>query len=158
MTGITRVSKESIFSDLNNLEVITTTSEKYEDAFGFMEKEVFDALDEFGMSERKADVKRWYDGFTFGSKTDIYNPLSVVSFLSKGKLRTYWANASSNSLVGKLIREGDRDVKISFENLLSGEHLIMPVDEQIVYNMPDADEAAICRITMILSKHCSRMT
>lgn len=143
MTGITRVSKESIFSDLNNLEVITTTSEKYEDAFGFTEKEVFDALDEFGMSERKADVKRWYDGFTFGSKTDIYNPWSVVSFLSKGKLRTYWANTSSNSLVGKLIREGDRDVKISFEKLLSGEHLIMPVDEQIVYNMLDADEAAI---------------
>lgn len=165
MTGITRVStpqaslgKESIFSDLNNLEVITTTSEKYEDAFGFTEKEVFDALDEFGMSERKADVKRWYDGFTFGSKTDIYNPWSVVSFLSKGKLRTYWANTSSNSLVGKLIREGDRDVKISFEKLLSGEHLIMPVDEQIVYNMLDADEAAICRITMILSKRSSRMT
>ena len=143
MTGITRVSKESVFSDLNNLEVITTTTEKYEDAFGFTEKEVFDALDEFGMSDEKEDVKKWYDGFTFGRVTDIYNPWSVINFLSKGKLRTYWANTSSNRLVGKLIREGSKNIKQSFERLLSGEHLITPVDEQIVYNMLEADEAAI---------------
>lgn len=143
MTGITRVSKESVFSDLNNLEVITTTSEKYEDAFGFTEEEVFASLDEFGMSDKKDDVKRWYDGFTFGNMTDIYNPWSVINYLSKGKLRTYWANTSSNSLAGKLIREGSKNIKQSFETLLSGEHLIMPVDEQIVYDMLDADETAI---------------
>ena len=66
MTGITRISKESIFSDLNNLEVVTTTSEKYEDYFGFTEEEVFAALDEYGLSDRKGEVKRWYDGFTLG--------------------------------------------------------------------------------------------
>lgn len=143
MTGITRVSKESVFSDLNNLEVITTTSEKYEDAFGFTEEEVFAALDEFGMSDKKEDVKRWYDGFTFGNTADIYNPWSVINYLSKGKLRTYWANTSSNGLVGKLIREGSKTIKQSFERLLSGEHLITPVDEQIVYDMLDADETAI---------------
>lgn len=143
MTGITRVGKESVFSDLNNLEVITTTSEKYEDAFGFTEEEVFAALDEFGMSDKKEDVKRWYDGFTFGNTADIYNPWSVINYLSKGKLRTYWANTSSNSLAGKLIREGSKNIKQSFERLLSGEHLTMPVDEQIVYNMLDADETAI---------------
>ncbi|MEY8431829.1 AAA family ATPase [Lachnospiraceae bacterium 48-42] len=143
MTGITWVSKESVFSDLNNLEVITTTAEKYEDAFGFTEKEVFDALDEFGMPDKKEEVKRWYDGFTFGRMTDIYNPWSVINYLSKGKLRTYWANTSSNSLVGKLIRESSKNIKQSFERLLSGEHLITPVDEQIVYNMLDADETAI---------------
>lgn len=143
MTGITRVGKESVFSDLNNLEVITTTSEKYEDAFGFTEEEVFAALDEFGMSDKKEDVKRWYDGFTFGNTADIYNPWSVINYLSKGKLRTYWANTSSNGLAGKLIREGSKNIKQSFERLLSGEHLTMPVDEQIVYNMLDADETAI---------------
>ncbi len=143
MTGITRVSKESIFSDLNNLEVVTTTSDKYETAFGFTEEEVFSALDEFGMSKKKMDVKRWYDGFTFGNKTDIYNPWSVIHYLDKGKLRAYWANTSSNALVGKLIREGNRDVKQSFERLLSGEHLVTSIDEQVVYNMLDADETAI---------------
>ena len=143
MTGITRVSKESIFSDLNNLEVVTTTSDKYEVAFGFTEEEVFAALDEYGMSDRQVDVKRWYDGFTFGNRTDIYNPWSVINYLSKGKLRAYWANTSSNSLVGKLIQEGTKDVKLSFEKLFSGEHLYTEIDEQIVYNMLDEDEAAI---------------
>ncbi len=143
MTGITRVSKESIFSDLNNLEVITTTSDKYAECFGFTEEEVYAALDEYGMSEKKKDVKRWYDGFTFGSKTDIYNPWSIINYLATGKLRTYWTNTSSNSLVGKLIREGAREIKQSFEDLLCGKHLTTHLDEQIVYNMLDINDAAI---------------
>lgn len=142
MTGITRVSKESIFSDLNNLEVVTTTSDKYVDCFGFTEKEVFDAMDEYGLSE-KEEVKHWYDGFTFGSLTDIYNPWSILNYLDKKKLTTYWANTSSNSLVGKLIREGSRNVKLTFERLLQGEHIKTPIDEQIVYNQLDQDERAI---------------
>ena len=108
MTGITRVSKESIFSDLNNPEVITTTSEKYQSSFGFTEREVFEALDEYGYSNRKEEIKSWYDGFTFGSLTDIYTPWSILNFLDKGKISTYWANTSSNRLIGKLIREGRR--------------------------------------------------
>ncbi|MCI5501566.1 MAG: AAA family ATPase, partial [Lachnospiraceae bacterium] len=104
MTGITRVSKESIFSDLNNLNVVTTTSDEYATAFGFTEEEVFNALDDYGYSDKKELVKKWYDGFTFGSKTDIYNPWSILNFLDTGKIGTYWANSSSNSLVGKLIR------------------------------------------------------
>ena len=106
MTGITRVSKESIFSDLNHLEVVTTTSGKYADSFGFMEEEVFAALDEFGLTEKKEEVKEWYDGFCFGDHRDIYNPWSILNYLDKGKVGTYWANTSSNSLAGKLIREG----------------------------------------------------
>ena len=143
MTGITRVSKESIFSDLNNLKVVTTTSDEYATAFGFTEEEVFDALDEYGWSEKKGDVKRWYDGFIFGSLTDIYNPWSILNYLDTGKLTTYWANTSSNSLVGKLIREGSRNVKLTFERLLQGEHIRTPIDEQIVYNQLDRDERAI---------------
>ena len=143
MTGITRVSKESIFSDLNNLKVITTTSEKYREAFGFTEEEVFAALDEFQLSEQKEKVKQWYDGFTFGSRKDIYNPWSIINFLSTGQLGTYWANSSSNRLAGKLIREGSREVKQRFEELLFGQHLFTVLDEQIVYNQLDNDEEAV---------------
>lgn len=143
MTGITRVSKESIFSDLNNLEVVTTTSKKYATSFGFTEQEVFEALDEYGYSERKEEVKQWYDGFTFGSHTDIYNPWSILNFLDKGEISTYWANTSSNSLVGKLIREGNRRIKTNFEQLLSGKSICCPIDEQIVYNQLNRKEGAI---------------
>ena len=143
MTGITRVSRESIFSDLNNLEVVTTTSEKYADSFGFTEKEVFRALDEYGMSDRKEEVKRWYDGFAFGRYKDIYNPWSVLNFLDKGKVAPYWADSSSNSLVGKLIQEGSRELKTIFERLLQGETVIEEIDEQIAYNQLDDNEQAI---------------
>ncbi|MBQ6995452.1 MAG: AAA family ATPase [Lachnospiraceae bacterium] len=142
MTGITRVSKESIFSDLNNLEVVTTTADKYADAFGFTEQEVFASLEEFGYVDREK-VKFWYDGFFFGMLKDIYNPWSILNFLDKGKFTTYWANTSSNSLVGKLIREGSKGIKTEFERLLEGEHLITPIDEQIVYNQLNGSEKAI---------------
>jgi hypothetical protein len=133
MTGITRVSKESIFSDLNNLEVITTTSEKYETAFGFTEKEVFDSMDEMEMSE-KDKVKYWYDGFVFGKTSDIYNPWSILNYLDKGKFSAYWANTSSNKLVGKLLREGNQNIKGKFETLIQGGEIEAQIDEQIVYN------------------------
>ncbi len=143
MTGITRVSKESIFSDLNNLEVVTTTSEKYEDSFGFTEEEVWTALQECGLYENRMAVKDWYDGFTFGKRKDIYNPWSIINYLDKKRLSAYWANTSSNGLVEKLIREGSADIKISMENLLKGEHLYREVDEQIIFDQLDADEGAI---------------
>ena len=143
MTGITRVSKESIFSDLNNLEVVTTTSEKYGDCFGFTEEEVFESLDEYGLSDRKEEVKSWYDGFTFGNRTDIYNPWSILHYLDKGELGAYWANSSSNSLAGKLVRQGSKDLKSSFEDLLEGKSIRAELDEQIVYDQLDDDEEAI---------------
>ena len=143
MTGITRVSKESIFSDLNNLEVVTITSEKYTDCFGFTENEVFAALEQFGLFYEKDNVKHWYDGFTFGDKTDVYNPWSIINYLDKRKFQTYWANTSSNSLVGKLIREGSPDVKKTMEDLLVGRSTISEIDEQIVFNQLDRSQSAI---------------
>ena len=143
MTGITRVSKESIFSDLNNLNVVTTTSDEYATAFGFTEEEVFNALDDYGYGDKKEIIKKWYDGFTFGSRTDIYNPWSILNFLDKGKVGTYWANSSSNSLVGKLIREGSKRIKTNFERLLHGEIIRCSLDEQIVYNQLGKREGAI---------------
>ncbi len=144
MTGITRVSKESIFSDLNNLVVVTTTSDEYADCFGFTEEEVFMALEEQGFSEKdKWAVKRWYDGFTFGTVTDIYNPWSITNFLNRKKLAVYWANTSSNGLVGKLLRTGDPDIKNLFEQLMKGEYIKVPVDEQIIFNQLDTNPAAV---------------
>jgi len=143
MTGITRVSKESVFSDLNHLTVITSTSEMYADCFGFTEEEVFTALDEYGMQDKRIDVKKWYDGFTFGQCRDIYNPWSIINYLKAGQLSTYWTNTSSNSLVDKLIREGSADIKISMENLLKGGHLYKEIDEQIIFDQLDIDENAI---------------
>lgn len=136
MTGITRVSKESIFSDLNNLEVVTTSSNKYMDSFGFTEAEVFAGMDECGLTD-KDEVKKWYDGFTFGSKKDIYNPWSILNYLDKGVFTTYWANTSSNSLVGKVIREGSQEIKETMEDLLQGKIFKAELDEQIVFNQLD---------------------
>lgn len=143
MTGITRVSKESIFSDLNNLEVVTTTSDAYADCFGFTEEEVFASLEEFGLSGQKQKVKDWYDGFTFGERKDIYNPWSIINFLDKGKVGAYWANTSSNSLVAKLIREGSPEVKKTFERLMRGESIRMEIDEQIVYDQLSEKKNAV---------------
>lgn len=143
MTGITRVSKESAFSDVNNLEVVTTTSNKYENAFDFTEEEVFAALDEFGLSDRSKEIKKWYDGFTFGKCTGIYNPWSIINYVDKKEVGAYWANTSSNKLVEKLLRESDPDIKQAFESLLDGKNLVMEIDEQIVYDQLDQDSQAI---------------
>lgn len=110
MTGITRVSKESIFSDLNNLTVITTTSERYADCFGFTETEVFNALEQFGMSGQKENVRKWYDGFTFGQWKDVYNPWSITNFLKEKQLKPYWAATSSNGLVSKMLQTDRKSV------------------------------------------------
>ena len=144
MTGITRVSKESIFSDLNNLEVVTTTSDKYATDFGFTEEEVFAAVEEQGYSdEDKRGVKLWYDGFTFGSHTDIYNPWSITNFLDKGKFDTYWANTSGNGLIGHLIGNGTPNIKMEFEKLLKGECVESAIDEQIIFSQLDGNVDAV---------------
>lgn len=143
MTGITRVSKESIFSDLNNLTVVTTTSNLYADSFGFTQQEVWEALKEYGLSAEKEDVRSWYDGFTFGNKTDIYNPWSITNYLKFAKFSPYWANTSSNNLVGKLIREASADIKMVMEDLLSGKALCTQIDEQIVFSQLGRKESAI---------------
>lgn len=143
MTGITRVSKESVFSDFKNLEVVATTSVKYADCFGFTEKEVLSALNEYGLSEVRQEVKDWYNGFCFGGFKDMYNPWSILNYLDKRKLTTYWANTSSNSLVGKLIQEGRRSVKEAFQELLNGRSIQTDLDEQLVYDQLDQNESAI---------------
>lgn len=137
------ISKESMFSDLNNLRIVSTTSNMYETCFGFTEDEVFKALDEVGISDRKEDVKQWYDGFSFGKSKDIYNPWSITNFIDERKLKTYWVDTSSNELAGKLIQSASPEVKKSMEKLLNGESITVDIDEQIVFNQLDYDENAI---------------
>lgn len=143
MTGITRVSKESIFSDLNNLKVVTTTSEEYATCFGFTQEEVFTALEEFQLAGQKDAVKQWYDGFTFGSQRDIYNPWSITNYLKEKKFLAYWASTSSNGLVNRLIQTSKPDVKEFMEELLNEREIVLNFDEQIVFDQLETKENAI---------------
>ena len=143
MTGITRVSKESIFSDLNNLKVITVTSDEYSRCFGFTEGEVFAALEEQGLSSEKEKVKLWYDGFTFGESRDIYNPWSIINFLDEKKYKTYWADSSSNGLVNELIRTGSAEIKKTMETLMAGGIVEKNIDEQIVFEQLKTNKDAV---------------
>ena len=137
LTGITRVSKESVFSDLNNLNVVTTSSTEYETSFGFTEEEVFQALEDLKMGEQKELVKSWYDGFVFGNTHDIYNPWSITIFLDKKQVRPYWADTSSNSMIDELIRKASTDIKEKMEELLQGKEIVVNFDEQIVFEQLD---------------------
>ena len=143
MTGITRVSKDSIFSDLNNLKVVTTTSEEYATCFGFTQEEVFEALEEFQLADQKDAVKQWYDGFTFGSQRDIYNPWSITNYLKEKKLLAYWASTSSNGLINRLIQISKPDVKEFMEELLNEREIVLNFDEQIVFDQLETKENAI---------------
>lgn len=143
MTGITRVSKESVFSELNNLAVVTTTSRKYQTAFGFTEHEVYQSLEEFGLQGQMDEVRRWYDGFRFGDCDSMYNPWSITQFLDEKVFVAYWANTSSNKLIGKLIREGGSEIKMIAEDLLNGKAFDTAVDEQIVFDDLDSNPNAI---------------
>lgn len=143
MTGITRVSRESVFSDLNNLTVITTTSKMYETSFGFTEDEVFSSLEEFGMQDMMQEVKHWYDGFRFGEYENIYNPWSVINFLKYKEFKTYWANTSSNHLAGSLIQKSNTDTKYIMEDLLQGGCFHTQIDEEIIFYDLEKNKSAV---------------
>lgn len=143
LTGITRVSKESIFSDLNNLEVVTTTSKKYETSFGFTQEEVKEALKSFDLRDSFSKVKQWYDGFCFGEQRDIYNPWSITKYLDTKLFKPYWANTSSNQLIARLLQQSTEDTKIKMEDLLNGKTITEILDEEIVFEQLDESENAI---------------
>ena len=114
------MSQKKVFlADLNNLEVsYNIIPNQYETAFGFTEEEVFNALDEQGLSDKKDVVKMWYDGFKFGEKNDIYNPWSIINYLDKKKIATYWADSSSNGLINSLVQKGSPYIKTMMETLI----------------------------------------
>jgi hypothetical protein len=123
ITGILRISKESIFSDLNNFDVYSTLNDKYSEQFGMTEKEVWSALDYYGLGSYKEGVKDWYNGYVFGSTDGMYNPWSVLNFMHKSSegLQPHWVNTSSNLLVKKLLTNSDTAAKKDLELLLTGQ-------------------------------------
>ena len=133
ITGITRVSKELIFSDMNNLRVVSITSKRYAEYFGFTEEEVFASMDEYGLID-KADVKRWYDGYILGNQKDIYNPWSIINYLSEQEFAPYWVNTASNVRVGDLFVRASAIVKNEAIALLQGESIVTKLDENIAFN------------------------
>lgn len=143
LTGITRVSKESIFSDLNNLTVVTTTSEKYSTQFGFTQDEVSYTLEEYGLEAQKEKVKYWYDGFSFGNQKEMYNPWSITCFLEERKFKPYWVNTSSNEMITALIQRGNAETKTIMEELLEGREFVTEIDEEIIFEQLGKKKNAI---------------
>lgn len=133
ITGITRVSKESIFSDFNHVSIVSTLSKQYETAIGFTEEEVFAAMDEYGLTE-KEKVKFWYDGFNFGNHSAMYNPWSIINYLKYQEFKPYWANTSSNGLVSLVLRQASPELKMEMERLLDGKSIKTSIDEQLIFD------------------------
>lgn len=133
ITGITIVSKESIFSDFNHVSIVSTLSKQYETSIGFTEEEVFAAMDEYGLTE-KEKVKFWYDGFTFGNHSAMYNPWSIINYLKYQEFKPYWANTSSNGLVSLVLRQASPELKMEMERLLDGKSIKTSIDEQLIFD------------------------
>lgn len=139
VTGCLRISKEIIFTGLNNLEIISILSEYYDEYFGFTQEEVSKILEDYGLSEKEELTKEWYNGYIFGN-AEVYNPWSVVKFvkdLYKNKNAfpsSYWANTSSNSIVKSLIERSDSKTKQEIELLVEGKTIEKPIHEDITYD------------------------
>lgn len=138
ITGCLRVSKESIFTGLNNLEIISILNENYAKYFGFTQEEVEEMLSYYGILEKKEELKKWYDGYLFGN-VEVYNPWSVVNYIKTAVTnqiafpKPYWSNTSSNSIVKELIETADSGVRKEIEELIAGKELKKPVHEDITY-------------------------
>ena len=138
VTGCLRISKESIFTGLNNLKINSILSSSYAEYFGFTEAEVEQMLKNYELEEKLPEVKQWYDGYRFG-KTEVYNPWSIINYVdtavSNGEAypKPYWSNTSSNSIVRELVEEADSDTKEEIERLINGKTIEKPVHGEITY-------------------------
>jgi len=143
LTGILRVSKESLFSDLNNIDVYSVLSTRYSEYFGFTETEVGMLLEKTGLQHQANDIRAWYNGYQIGD-TVIYNPWSIVNCLKQqGKLQAYWSNTSGNDLIKKLLIQSKTSFKAQFELLLRGESIERFIDERLVFQYLDGNETAV---------------
>lgn len=144
LTGILRVARESLFSGLNNLEVYSTLSPQYPDAFGFREEDVAHMLATVGRSEELDDVRAWYDGYLFGG-VRIYNPWSLLSYLKKPMegLRPYWVNTGGTELIEVLLQRMDDATHAAMQELMSGGTVVRPVEESLVFTNPGERSAAL---------------
>lgn len=149
ITGVTKVSKNSLFSDLNNIEAYTVTDDEYSDCFGFTEQEVMDALKCQNM-DRFKEVKAMYDGFIFGKHKDIYNPWSICNFLDRGQLISYWINTGSNKLIGDIIRRHPVRSKHEIEQLMAGNVVHKRINENVTFQYMDGDENSLWSLLLAI--------
>ena len=149
LTGVTRVSKESIFSGLNNLDVCGVLSDTYADAFGFTQEEAARLMEECGVGDKLPELKKWYDGYLFG-QVEIYNPWSVINFIKNGcKFQPYWLNVSGNSILHVLLEHVDEDRRKELEGLMKDSPVEAVIDEGVIY--PDIHESSNALYMMMLT-------
>ena len=145
VTGCLRISKESIFTGLNNLNVVSITNKTFAEHFGFTQEEVEQMLRDYGLEENLETVRQWYDGYQFG-ETEVYNPWSVINYVNscynnkKEFAKPYWSNTSSNSIVRNLVEHADISVKQEIEALIEGGTIEKPIHEDITYDDMDSTE------------------
>lgn len=149
LTGILRIAQESIFSGLNNLTVNSVMDEEYDRYFGFTEAEVEQMLDYYGVSEKEAELKEWYDGYLFG-KEEIYNPWSVINYISKGCIpQAYWVNTGKNEVLEDVLKVATDDITERLYSLLQGERVIARIDQNVVYRSLTEDAANIYSLLLV---------
>ena len=145
VTGCLRISRESIFTGLNNLKIMSITDDSYSEYFGFTQQEVDQMLDFYGLSENTETVRQWYDGYCFGN-TEVYNPWSVINYVSSCRKnrnalpKPYWSNTSSNDIVRTLVERSDLSVRQEIETLIGGGSITKPIHEDITYEDMDSTQ------------------
>lgn len=142
MTGVLRVAKESIFSDLNNLDVCSVLSTRYDDVIGFTPDEVKKMAEDLGMSDKLPEIKQWYDGYRFG-QTEMYNPWSVINFFRNGEFGDYWVNTSANGILHVLLEHADAERIEALQNLLAGGTISVTLNERVIYEDIGRDKSAL---------------
>ncbi len=149
LTGILRIAQESIFSGLNNLTVNSVMDEEYDGFFGFTENEVSEMLDYYGASDKEEELRNWYDGYFFGNK-EIYNPWSVINYLSKGCLpQAYWVNTGRNEILEDVLKTAPDDIQERLFSLLQGERVVARIDQNVVYRSLTEDPANIYSLLLV---------
>ena len=139
LTGVSRVAKESIFSGANNFKVFTILDNEFSEDFGITEEETDKIIKDFNIEDEKEEIKKWYDGYTIGNTTGIYNPWSILNYLTDRKLMPYWVNTSSNDLI-KLVLKNSVTVKEKIETLLRDEEIEVPINLETIIVGIENDE------------------
>ena len=149
LTGILRIAQESIFSGLNNLTVNSVMDEEYDSYFGFTYSEVYEMLEYYGVTDKEAELKEWYDGYLFGS-TEIYNPWSTINYISKGCIpQAYWVNTGKNEVLEDVLKVATDDITERLYALLQGERVIARIDQNVVYRSLSEDPANVYSILLV---------
>ena len=149
LTGILRIAQESILSGLNNLTVNSVMDKEYDRYFGFTHEEVTNMLSYYGVFEKESELKEWYDGYFFGD-TEIYNPWSVINYISKGCIpQAYWVNTGKNEILEDVLKAATDDITEKLYSLLQNETVIARIDQNVIYRSLAEDPANIYSLLLV---------